>query len=289
MIKRLCVIGVGLIGGSLARALRAAGFVDEVIGCGRSAENLERALALDVIDAYALDPAAAVEGADVVVVASALAASAEIFTVIAPAIRADCVVTDVGSAKSQIVAAARRAFGDKFPRFVPGHPIAGTEKSGVDASFDSLFDDHRVILTPVEETAVDALAAVADMWRATGARVVEMDVARHDAVLAATSHLPHMLAYALVDCLASVDDADEIFANAAGGFRDFSRIASSNPAMWCEIALDNRAELLRMLDRFSTTFNALREALSRQDREALIDMFNRAKATRDRIVLPDVK
>jgi prephenate dehydrogenase len=286
MIQRLCVIGVGLIGGSLARALREAGVVGSIIGCGRGAENLERAVGLDVIDDYELDAAKAVAGADMVVIATALGATPAVLEKIAPAIEATAIVTDVGSAKRQVVEAARLALGENFGRFVPGHPIAGTEKSGVDASFASLFRDHRVILTPVAETEPGALVCVADMWRATGASVTEMDVDHHDAVLAATSHLPHMLAYALVDCLAAMDGSAEIFAYAAGGFRDFTRIASSSPAMWCDIAIDNRVALLSVLERFTATYDRLRAALESNDRDALLEMFTRAKAARDRAALP---
>lgn len=284
MIQRLCVIGVGLIGGSLARALRTSGAVESIVGCGRGVANLERAVELNVIDDYALDPAAAAAGADMVVVATTLGATAQILQQVSPAIGAASIVTDVGSAKRQVVEAARHSLGDSFARFVPGHPIAGTEKSGVDASFDSLFRDHRVILTPVAETAPAAVRRVSEMWRVTGAKVTEMDVDHHDAVLAATSHLPHMLAYALVDCLAGMDATDEIFAYAAGGFRDFTRIASSPPAMWCDIAIDNRAALLSMLERFSATYEQLRSALEASDREALREMFERAKSARDAAV-----
>lgn len=282
MIRRLCVIGVGLIGGSLARALREANAVAEVVGCGRGDTNLERAVELGVIDEFTFDPAGAVDGADVVVVATTLGATPHIFEAIAPALSPDTVVTDVGSAKRRVLEAARTAFGGKFPNFVAGHPIAGTEKSGVEASFASLFRDHRVILTPAAETAPAALAKIAAMWKLTGASVVEMDAVHHDDVLAATSHLPHMLAYTLVECLAKMDRSQQIFDFAAGGFRDFSRIASSNPAMWSDIALDNREALLGMLDRFSATYDELRCALEASDYSALLALFERAKAARDR-------
>lgn len=282
MIHRLCVIGVGLIGGSLARALRLAGAVETIIGCGRGEENLARAVEMNVIDEYVLDPAVAVAGADMVVVAAALGATPGIFDAIAPAIGFDAIVTDVGSAKRRVVAAARQCFGDNFNRFVPGHPVAGTEKSGVDASFATLFRGHRVILTPLAETDPGALRRVLEMWRLTGANVTEMDPDHHDEVLAATSHLPHMLAYALVDCLAGMDGANEIFAYSAGGFRDFTRIASSSPAMWCDIAMDNRDALLSMLERFGATYEELRGALGSADADALLKMFTRAKTARDR-------
>ncbi|TDJ69763.1 MAG: prephenate dehydrogenase/arogenate dehydrogenase family protein [Proteobacteria bacterium] len=289
MIRRLCVIGVGLIGGSLARALRVVGAVETIVGCGRGEKNLARARELNVIDEYMLDPADAVEGADIVVVAAVLGATPGIFEKIASGIGSKTVVTDVGSAKRCVVDAARRSFGGKFSQFVPGHPIAGTEKSGVEASFPELFRDHRVILTPVTETDPRALGRVTEMWQLTGATVTEMDVGHHDEVLAATSHLPHMLAYALVDCLASMEGENENFAYAAGGFRDFTRIASSSPAMWCDIAMANRDALLLMLDRFTATYEQLRTALESNNKDVLFEMFSRAKTARDRAGLPVTK
>lgn len=281
MIQRLCVIGVGLIGGSLARSLREENAVASIVGCGRGAGNLERALDLGVIDEYTFDPASAVKGADVVVVACTLGATPEIFAAIAPALTDATVVTDVGSAKQRVIDAARIAFGSNFPHFVPGHPIAGTERSGVEASFAGLFRDHRVILTPEPDSDPAAVARIGAMWRRVGASVVELAAGRHDEVLAATSHLPHMLAYALVDCLAKMDESRQIFDFAAGGFRDSSRIASSDPAMWRDIALDNRDALLTMLDRYSKTYEELRCALEVSDGDALYALFSRAKSVRD--------
>lgn len=289
MIQRLCVIGVGLIGGSLARALRDAGAVEHIVGCGRSAPNLIKAVELGVIDEYIVDPAEAVRGADMVVVATALSATPIIFEKIATAIDATTVVTDVGSAKARVVEAARRSFGDDFHQFVPGHPIAGTEKSGVEASFSALFQDHRVMLTPLAETNPEALNRVAAMWKLAGANVTEMDVEQHDKVLAATSHLPHMLAYALVDCLANMDQSEDVFRYAAGGFRDFTRIASSSPEMWCDISLDNREAILTVLDSFSVTYERLRRALENDNRDLLLEIFAGAKAARERAALPHSK
>ena len=282
MIERLTVIGVGLIGGSLARALRSAKAVGEIVGCGRNPENLERAVALGVIDRYSIDPAAAVRNADMVVVAVTLGATGKVFQSIAGALRSDAIVTDVGSTKRTVVGAARAALRQSFPRFVPGHPIAGTEFSGVEASFAELFRDRRVILTPVAETEAAATKAVQTMWELTGARVVCLGVEHHDEVLAATSHLPHVLAYSLVDCLAGMSDSGEIFEFAAGGFRDFTRIASSNPEMWRDIALENREALLGACDRFEATLSTLRGALANKDGDALHKIFARAKRARDR-------
>ncbi|MDA0821537.1 MAG: prephenate dehydrogenase/arogenate dehydrogenase family protein [Proteobacteria bacterium] len=281
MIQRLCIIGVGLIGGSLARALRSVGAVGSVIGCGRGAVNLQSAVRLGVIDEYSFDPATAVAGADMVVVATSLGASPVIFDNIAAKLMDDAVITDVGSAKRRILDAAKISFGDGVARFVPGHPIAGTEKSGVEASFADLFRDRQVILTPDSTTDVEALDKVTQMWRATGAIVSQMDVEQHDNVLAATSHLPHMLAYALVDCLSSMNSSADIFKFAAGGFRDLTRIASSSPEMWCDIAIDNRDALLTALTSFSATYDDLVRALAAGDKDSLLKLFARAKSARD--------
>lgn len=286
MINRLCIIGVGLIGGSLARALRDAGAVGQIVGCGRGAPNLERAVELGVIDRYDFDPAVAVADADVVVVATTLGATRGVFAAIAPALAAHAVITDVGSAKCRVIDAARETLGPAFERFVAGHPIAGTERSGVDASFKELFRERRVVLTPEPETDPAAHALVADMWRKTGAEVRDMNAAEHDEVLAATSHLPHVLAYALVECLTRMDESETIFDFAAGGFRDFTRIAASSPAMWSDIVMDNREAVLTMLERYSSVFEQIRSALEARDRDAVLDLFERAKAARDRALPP---
>lgn len=281
MFARAAIIGVGLIGGSLARALRGRGLVKEIVGCGRDEQNLARGVALNVIDRYTTSPREAVEHADLVVVAATLGATHAIFERIAPALAPQAVITDVGSTKRSVVEDARATLGTAFVRFVPGHPIAGGEKSGVEASTANLFERHRVILTPAPETNSDALATVRQMWQATGAQISLMDIDHHDEVLAATSHLPHMLAFALVDCLASAGDRGEIFDYAAGGFRDFTRIASSNPQMWRDIALANRVALTAMCSRFEITFAGLKEAIASQDGVALHAIFARAKLARD--------
>ena len=287
MIDKLVVIGVGLIGGSLACALRKAGKVGSVVGVGRGVANLEQAVALGVIDSYSQDGAQAVADADMVVIGATLGSSAAILETIAPALQPATIVTDVGSTKASVVAAARLALGDKFARFVPGHPIAGTEHSGAQAAFADLYVGHRVILTPVAETDLDALARVRAMWECVGARVTQMSVADHDRVLAATSHLPHMLAFTLVDMLAAADDADDIFAFAAGGFRDFTRIASSNPEMWRDIALANRDALLAICGSYKARLERLMQALREGDGATLEQSFKRAKEARDRCVVAD--
>jgi prephenate dehydrogenase len=284
MIRRLAVIGVGLIGGSLARALRAAGCVGEVVGCGRSAANLERALELGVIDRWSHDPAQAVAGADLVFVAVPLGTMGQVFGAIRDALAPDAVVTDGGSVKGSVVLDARAAFGEVPPRLVPGHPIAGTERSGVDASFPELYQGRRVILTPLAATDPEAVERVTAMWEACGAEVTLMEVAHHDEVLAATSHLPHMLAFGLVDALARMRENDEIFRYAAGGFRDFTRIASSDPVMWRDICIANREPLGAMLERFGDEMKDLADTIRSGDASHLLEIFARAKAARDRYV-----
>ncbi|MBN2885436.1 MAG: prephenate dehydrogenase/arogenate dehydrogenase family protein, partial [Chromatiaceae bacterium] len=284
MIERLAIIGVGLIGGSLARALRASGAVGEVVGCGRGLANLERARELGVVDRITQDPATAVAGADMVFLAVPLGAMRGIFNAIRDHLAPGAILTDGGSVKGSVVADAVAAFGGLPPRLVPGHPIAGTECSGVEASFAELYQDRRVILTPLPETDPEALARVRVLWERCGAEVTLMTVAHHDEVLAATSHLPHMLAFGLVDALARMRENDEIFRYAAGGFRDFTRIASSDPVMWRDICLANREALSAMLARFSIELTDLAEHIRRADGERLLELFARAKAARERYV-----
>ncbi len=281
MVQRLCIIGVGLIGGSLARALKTAGAVGEVIGHGRDTAQLQLALELGVIDRAETDLAAALRGADVVVVAVPVGAMEGVFRAMAPHLGDDTIVTDVGSTKGSVVAAAERAFGAVPPRFVPGHPIAGTERSGVAASFAELYHKRRVILTPLPHTDAAAVATVRGLWQTAGAEVVEMEVQHHDEVLAATSHLPHVLAYTLVDTLARMEEHTEIFRFAAGGFRDFTRIASSDPRMWHDICLANRDAILKVLDRYSADLAAVRSAVEHGDGARLLHTFGRAKKARD--------
>ncbi len=280
--NRLCIIGVGLIGGSLARALRAAGKVDEVVGCSRNEIHLTRAQSLGVIDRFMLDPARAVEGADIVVLATPVSRTAEIYQAIAPHLLDDAVVSDVGSTKGSVIAGIRQALDHVPVRFVPAHPIAGTEKSGVEASFSELFIERRVILTPLDDTDPLAIERVANMWKAAGAVITRMTAEHHDEVLAATSHLPHLLAYGLVDTLATMEERREIFSYAAGGFRDFTRIASSSPDMWADIVFANRDALLPVMGRFLEDMDLLRKAVEQGDRQRVIDIFSRAKSERDR-------
>lgn len=283
-IERLAIVGVGLIGGSLARALRAASAVGEIVGSGRNTEHLQYAQTLGVIDRWHSDIAEAVADADMVVLAAPVSAMENLFRTIGPALKAHAVITDVGSTKRSVLEAARAAWGQIPGNFVAGHPIAGTERTGVDASLAGLFRDRRVILTPTAETSAEALSKVKSLWSATGAQVSEMDADRHDEILAATSHLPHVLAFALVDHLAALDDRREIFAFAAGGFRDFTRIASSSPEMWRDIACANRQALTTALDGYLRDLGQLRDAIAGNDSAAILAVFSRAKQARDRLI-----
>ncbi len=284
MIERLCIIGVGLIGGSLARALREAGFCKQVVGNGRNPAHLQQAVELGVIDRFDTDPARAVAGADMVLVAVPLGAMESVFSSIRGHLAENAVLTDAGSAKVSVIEAVQRAFGKVPGFFVPGHPIAGTEQAGVSASFADLYRDRRVILTPAETTETEAIARVHAMWEAAGAQVTEMTAVHHDAVLAATSHLPHVLAYTLVDSLARLSDRDEVFEYAAGGFRDFTRIASSDPVMWRDICLANGAAIELMIDRFSKDLQVLKGAVRAHDGDKLLEIFTSAKQARDRFI-----
>ncbi len=287
MINRLAVLGVGLIGGSLARALRDAGHVREIVGYGRGLANLQRAVELGVVDRIETSLGAAVRDADMVVLATPVGSMPEMLTGIAPYLAANAVVTDVGSVKGTVAAAARAALGAGVARFVPGHPIAGTERSGVDASFASLYVGRRVVVTPLAENRPEAVSRVRAMWEAAGADVVIMSVEHHDEVLAATSHLPHLLAYALVDMLARLDDKREIFSFAAGGFRDFTRIASSDPTMWRDIGVANQTAIGHMLRMYRDELDRLIDAVERGDGNDLQEVFARAKAARDALINND--
>jgi len=281
IINKLCIIGVGLIGGSLARALKKAGVVGEVVGSGRDVSHLEKAKALGVIDHFETDILLAVKDCDMVVVAVPLGAMQSVFEKIAPVITNDMILTDVGSAKGSVVKAAQAAFNVIPETLVPAHPIAGTEKSGVEASFAELYENRRLIITPLETTSKNAISKVRAMWQACGADIIETTIEHHDEVLAATSHLPHMLAFSLVDTLAKMDAKNEIFYFAAGGFRDFTRIASSDPDMWRDICLANGDALVEMIKKFSDDLQLLSNAIEQNDSAYLEETFTRAKKARD--------
>ena len=280
-VQTVCIIGTGLIGGSLALALKRSGFCQSIVGAGRTESTLKKALELGVVDRYETDFSLAVKDADIVVVAVPLSAMKNVFEQIAPALSSTAVVTDAGSAKQTVIKDAEVVFGETSNRFVAGHPISGTEKSGVTAAFAELYENRKVILTPTDNTDKDAAKLVTEMWRATGAEVESMSAEHHDMVLAGTSHLPHVLAFGLVDCLNSLEDVDEIFRFAAGGFRDFTRIASSDPVMWRDICLSNRDDILSMMKKYEQQLQMITSALQDSDGDALIKIFERAKQARD--------
>jgi len=279
---KVAVIGVGLIGGSFALALKAAGLAGTVAGAGRGAANLKLALEQGVIDEIAANAADAAKDADLVLVAAPVAQFAPLFAAIAPALKPGALVTDAGSTKRDVVAAARAGLSAKLAQFVPAHPIAGAERSGAAAASAELFKGRRVVLAPLAENAPEVVAAVERAWKACGARVSRMDPDEHDAVLAAVSHLPHLLAYALVHEVAGRDNAAQLFGYAAGGFRDFTRIASSHPEMWRDICVANRDALLAELERYQAKLEALRPLVARGDGAALETLFAEARGARNR-------
>ncbi|MFQ5994357.1 MAG: prephenate dehydrogenase [Acidiferrobacterales bacterium] len=281
MIQRLAIIGVGLIGGSLARALRAAGHVNEVVAFGRSLGNLQKAVDLGVVDRAEVSIPEAVRDADIVVVATPVGSMGQIFAELSQSVADGAVITDVGSVKQAVVEVARETLGVRYPAFVPGHPIAGKEHSGVGASMADLFENHHVILTPDEDTDPAALARTRTMWQATGAHVITMPIEQHDNVLAACSHLPHMLAYALVDVLVRRDDHQATFDLAAGGFRDFTRIASSDPVMWRDICVANADAIVEVMREYRDNLDAFMDAIARGDADWILETFSRAKRARD--------
>lgn len=280
---RLAVVGIGLIGGSFARALKRANVIDEIIGFSNDAAERKTAVELGVVDRCANSAADAAREADVVVIATPVGTIPAVLQEIAPVLGDRTIVTDTGSVKLSVVAAAREALGNHYSRFVAGHPIAGTEKSGVASSFAELYINQRVILSPDATTAANAIALVRGLWEAAGARVETMSAAEHDAILAYTSHLPHMVAYALVDCLARAEPTSELMRFAAGGFRDLTRIASSHPLMWRDIALANRDELLNALHAYQQSISEIIEAIEAQDGARLQAVFTRARALREQL------
>jgi 3-phosphoshikimate 1-carboxyvinyltransferase len=280
-IGRLVVVGLGLIGGSFAKGLRERGLFREVVGVDLDAESRRLAVQLGVVDRCESDLAAACQGADVIQLAVPILAMEKVLAQLAALDLGNAVLTDVGSAKGNVVRAARLAFSGKAVRLVPGHPIAGSEQSGVEAANAELFRRHKVILTPCEHSDEAALALVEGLWRELGADVEAMEVEHHDQVLAATSHLPHLLAFTLVDSLAKRSENLEIFRYAAGGFRDFTRIAGSDPVMWHDIFLANREAVLRTLDTFRDDLDALRDAVDAGDGHQLLGVFTRARVARE--------
>lgn len=284
--ERLLVAGVGLIGGSLALALRRAGAVGEVVGLGRSEQNLRVARARGIIDRIERDPCRAARGVDLVVVAVPVGAIAPVVRALAPALPPEAVITDAGSVKGPVVRAVERALGTTAGRFCGAHPIAGTEDSGAAAAADDLLRGERCVLTPTRATRPATVRRVRALWKAAGMRVETMGLAEHDAIFALVSHLPHLAAFALVGAVADAGRARRALAFAAGGFRDGTRVAASSPEMWTDILLANRAQVLAALGRFERSCEGLRGAIARGDRRRLLAVLARARAVRRRLTRP---
>ena len=277
----MAVIGLGLIGGSIAKSSRKSGFAKHTVGYCLNFAETRLGVELAVVHEAAQTIEQAVSKADLVVIAVPVRAFESVLFQIKPYLKANAVITDVGSVKGCFLSAVRNVFGGLPSFVVPGHPIAGSEKNGVLAANENLFKHHKVILTPHELSAENAIQLVRDMWESSGATVLEMTVEHHDEVLAATSHLPHLIAFSLVDTLAGEEDSQEIFRYAAGGFRDFTRIAASDPLMWHDIFLANKDALLKVLDHFNQDLYSLRKAIEDEDSRRLLGVFTRAKAARE--------
>ncbi len=284
MINKLVIFGVGLIGGSLGLALRQAHYCNEVLGCSRNAQHLQKAVDLGVIDHYELDPVVAVQDADMVLLAVPMGAMRSLLEQIKPVLPEQAILTDAGSTKASIVAEVAEVMGKDFSRFVAGHPIAGGERTGVEAAIADLYQQRRVILTPQTYTNTAAIARVTAMWEVCGALVEHMPVTLHDEVLAATSHLPHMLAFSLVDTLLNMPQREDILRYAAGGFRDFTRIASSDPVMWRDICLHNSSAILSVIGALQSNLAEFARLIQQQDGDALRQRMEKAKQARDNYI-----
>lgn len=281
-INKLVVIGVGLIGGSFALALKKAGAVKHVVGVGRTRKNLTTALKLGVIDDISLDAAAVVRDADLVLIGTPVGQMAGVMKTIASHLGRKTIVTDGGSTKQDVIACARKHLGAHFSNFVPGHPMAGTEMSGAAAAFPDLYCGRKVILVPQRETSARALAVVGRAWTACGAHVVRLQAREHDEILAAVSHLPHVAAFSLMSMLAKRKDAKRVLGFSAGGLRDTVRISGSSPEMWRDIFLANRTALLADIDKYINEIKCLRSSLKAGKGDALQAQFERARHARER-------
>lgn len=280
MFKKIAIFGVGLIGGSFALALKKAGVVEQVVGIGRSAASLSRASELGIIDIASTSVESALHGADLVLIAAPVAQTESILASMAPHLQAGTVVTDAGSTKSDVVAAARRALGAKIGQFVPGHPIAGRESNGPDAAIADLYIGKKVVLAALPENTEGDISRVVDAWQKCGAAIHHLTAEKHDRVFAAVSHLPHLLAYALVDDIARKPHADLLFQYAASGFRDFTRIAGSSPEMWRDITVANQAALLIELDSYMAQLSQLRGLLAARNGPAMEEIYANAQRAR---------
>ena len=284
MIKHLVIIGVGLIGGSIARAARKRGLVDAITGIDPNPDNLHKAQQLGVIDQAATSASDLSEPADIVIIASPVGCYESIFSNLKAHWCKQTVYSDTGSTKSNIIDAACQVFGQLPDNFVPAHPIAGAESSGVEAAKPDLYQNKRVILTPQPNTDTHAVTTISTFWQSLGAHITKMDAAHHDKVLAATSHLPHILAYALVEMLGQLDEQEEIFQYAAGGFKDFTRIASSDPTMWRDICLANQQQLIPLIHAFREQLDTIATLMQNDAEEDLTHTFRSAKKARQRFL-----
>lgn len=274
-----------MIGGSFAKGIKQAGLVSQVVGFGQNEVNLKMAVELGVIDDYTTDMAKAVSDSDLIMLGVPLGAMRSVLTEMAPFLKENVIISDVGSAKMSVIEAVKQVFGELPAHFVAGHPIAGKEKSGVEAATADLFVDHRVILTPTEETDLSALKTVEELWQALGANVVTMAPDYHDEVLAATSHLPHLLAFSLVELLNEHAELGNVFQYTAGGFRDFTRIASSDPVMWRDIAVNNSGAIAKWLRNYQQALSELIQMVEGKDSQGLYNLFDEAKRARDKHIM----
>jgi prephenate dehydrogenase len=280
-LKKLVIFGVGLIGGSFALALKKQANAPLCIGIGRNQANLEQALALHIIDEIGSDIRSAIANADTVLIAAPVAQTKRILSSIQPYLSKSTIITDAGSTKTDVLAMAEEVLGAQANQFVGGHPIAGAEKSGATAAMADLYVNKNVVLTPTSNTNAEALTKVRHLWESCGAKVIEMPAEQHDGIFATVSHLPHILAFALVEDIASRDNADELFQFAASGFRDFTRIAGSSPEMWRDISFANKAALLKEITSYEKALAKLKQTLAKEDSAALQALFERASKARN--------
>jgi prephenate dehydrogenase len=282
MFNKVYLVGVGFINASLAKDLKKKKLAQSIVGIGRDAQRLAVAQSLDIIDKYQLFQDVDVSDADVIVVGVPVGKIKDTFTILKPSLNTKTLLTDVGSSKSDVIQAALEVFEELPANFIPGHPIAGSEQSGFEHSVEQLYKNRKVILTPTEKTAASASDAITKMWESVGANVDLMSAGKHDAILSATSHLPHMVAYNLVNYLGQRDASEGVFNYAAGGFYDFTRIASSDPTMWADICVANKDEIINSIDGFIACFEELKQKIVDQDESALHASFELAKQLRDK-------
>jgi prephenate dehydrogenase len=279
MIEKICIIGVGLIGSSLAKALKNTGQVKFIYGYGRDTARLEKAKELSIIDDYSIKLKEAVINSDIVIIATPVGSYEEVLVGIKPYLKSDTLVTDVGSTKRSVIEAAEKVFGNLPHNFIPAHPIAGKEKSGFEACDGELFVNKKVIITPLENNDDESISRVQNMWEKVGSEVDFMTPESHDELLGMTSHLPHMLAFSLMNYLISQNPSASVYA--AGGFKDFTRIASGDNVMWRDICLNNKDQIIAHIEGYQKSLSALSEAIDNGDIEQLDSIFSNAKASRE--------